>query len=210
MQISWHGLGCFRLSGKPNGQEVTVVTDPYQNSVGLRFPRSLTASMTLVSHDAPGANNIEAIGGENEVPSFVVTYPGEYEVKGVFATGVAAARSDGEHTIYRIDFEDMTVGFLGALDRTLTDDELSTLGSIDILLIPMGGGDVLGKTQAADLVAEIEPRLVIPSYYHVDGLKEKREGVEAFCKELGCPREDVSKLKMTKNALPVEGLRLIT
>ncbi len=207
MQISWHGLGCFQIKGKPNGQEVTLVTDPYQSSVGLRA-KSFEASMVLSSHDAPSANNTGSVSGENERGAFLVSRPGEYEVRGVFVTGVSARRKDEPHTIFRIDLEGIAIGFLGALDRVLQDDELEGLGNIDILLLPIGGGDVLSK-DAAEVVSQVEPRLVIPSYHHVDGLKEKREKAEAFCKELACPREDVSKFKVKKSALPTEGLQIV-
>ncbi|MFH1631849.1 MAG: MBL fold metallo-hydrolase [bacterium] len=209
MMISWHGLGCFSIKGKTGQREVTLVTDPYDNSVGLRFPRTLTASMVLQSHDAPEANNTDAVHGEEEGKPFLVTHAGEFEVKGAFAAGVRAPKKDGsEHTVYRIDLEGVSIAFLGALDRDLNDAELTKLGNIDVLILPVGGGPVIDKAVASDIVSQIEPRLVIPSYFDVQGLKVKLAGVEAFCKDLSCPREDANKLKIEKGSLPTDDIKV--
>ncbi len=205
MQISWNGLGSFVLQGKPISGEVALVTDPYQNSVGLRFPRTLSAAIVVESHKSDVANNAEAVSGEDKKKPFLITHAGEYEVQGIFVTGISAPKKDGtDHTIYRIRLEDIVVGFLGAIDRKLTDKEIEALGDIDILILPVGGGEVLDKDKAAEVVAQVEPRMVIPAYYHVTGLKKKLSDVEGFCKEISCPREDVNKLKVTRNDLPDE------
>lgn len=211
MQISWHGLGAFSITGKPVAGDVTLVTDPYQNEVGLRFPRTLSAAVVVSSHDALEANNLEAVNGMIEKkPPFTVTHAGEYEVQGIFVTGIHAPKKDGTpHTIYRITLEGVKIGFLGAIDRDLTDKELEKLGDIDVLIVPVGGGSVLNKDQAAEVVNQIEPRTVIPSYYDLPGVKMKLGDVEAFCKELACAREDVTKAKLSKSSLPQEDVNVI-
>ncbi|MBU1126077.1 MAG: MBL fold metallo-hydrolase [Patescibacteria group bacterium] len=207
MQISWNGLGSFVLQGKPIAGEVALVTDPYQNSVGLRFPRTLSAALVLESHDAEEANNVESISGEEKKKPFLISHAGEYEVQGIFVSGIHAPKKDGTpHTIFRIRLEDISIAFLGAIDRKLTDKEIGALGDIDILIVPVGGGSVLDKDRAAEVVAQVEPRMVIPSYFHVAGLKQKLADVEGFCKEVSCPREDVNKLKVTRNDLPEEDI----
>lgn len=209
MQISWNGLSSFVIKGKTTLGEVSLVTDPYDNSVGLRFPRTLTSAIVVQSHDAPEANNVSAVPGEEGETPFFVHHAGEYEVQGIFVTGVQAKKKDGTpHSIYRIRLEDVKIGFLGALDRELTDREIEALGEIDVLIVPIGGGKVLDKDEASDLVSQIEPRLVIPSYYDVSGLKQKLDKVEGFCKELACPREDINKLKITRSSLPVDEINV--
>lgn len=207
--ITWNGLGSFTISAKPMSEEVTVVTDPYEAEVGLKLPRSLAAALVVSSHDEPEASNTSAIEAEHDQKPFVITHGGEFEVKGVFVRGVRAPKKDGtEHTLYRIDAEDISIGFLGAIDRELTDPEIEALGTIDVLILPVGGGSVLTKDQASAVVSEIEPRLVIPSYFEVSGLKKPLGSVEPFCRDLACPREDVTKLKITKAGLPTEEIRI--
>lgn len=209
MNISWNGLGSFTITGKPLAGEVTLVTDPFDNSTGLRFSRTLKAAVVVQSHEAEVANNIDAVSGEEKDP-FIITHAGEYEVKGIFVTGISAPKKDGTaHTVYRIVLEEIVIGFLGSLDRALTDAELEKLGNIDILLTPAGGAQVLDAKKAAEVVSQVEPRVVIPSYVHVKGVKEKFSDAEGVCKELACAREDVNKFKIKKSGLPSDDMKIV-
>lgn len=210
MQITWNGLGSFSISTKPIQGEVTVVTDPFSDKVGVKLPRALTASIILQSHGGDMASNVKAVTAEEGKHPFVISYAGEFEVKGVFVHGIRAPKKSGEeHTIYRISTEGIRIAFLGALDRTLKDDELKRLGDVDILIVPVGGNDVASKTIANDIVSQVEPRVVIPSHYEIKGLKEKQEGVEGFCKEVACPNEEMNKYKVNKKTLPQEDMQMV-
>jgi len=210
MDITWHGLGSFSIKGKPVSGEVTIVTDPFEGGDGLRFPRTLSAAVVAQSEDSKDANNSEAVSGTDKKAPFLVSHAGEYEVQGIFVTGIRAPKKSGEeHTIYRISFEGITVAFLGSLDRKLNNAELDGLGNVDVLILPIGGGDVMDKDLAQTVVNQVEPRLVVPSYAKVAGSKRKLEGADAFCKELACVREDLNKLKVTKSSLPTDEIKVI-
>ncbi len=210
MNVIWHGLGCFSLQSKQIAGEANIVIDPFDNSVGLRIPKTLQAAIVAQSHDGPMANNTKAVSGmiESNKP-FIVTHAGEFEVKGIFVTGIRAPKKDGtEHTIYRINIEGMKIGFLGALDRKLKESEAGNFGNIDILILPIGGKSVLDKSVAQEVIQQIEPRLVIPSHYKLPGQKEDFDGVEGFCKEMACPLMEQNKLKITKSSLPQEDMQI--
>lgn len=207
MNISWNGLGSFVVSAKPGTDEVTVVTNPFAVD-GVRFPRSVAASIVVSSHSGDDANNRAAIVAEHEGSApFIVEHAGEYEVRGMFVTGVDAPKKDKTpHTIYRFDAEGIRVGFLGALDRPLTERELEGLGPIDVLIVPAGGKDVFGATGASEVIAQIEPRVVIPSYV----TPEAGYGdASALKRELSGPCEELAKFKFTKAALPEEEMKLV-
>lgn len=209
MQITWNGLGSFTILSKPVQGDVALVTDPYDATTGLKLPRALAASVVVQSHDGADASNVGAVAAEEGGKPFLVHHAGEFEVKGIFVAGIRAPLKDGtEHTIYRISAEGVRIAFLGAIDRELKDKEVEKLGNIDILILPVGGNDVLSKEKANDVVSQIEPRLVIPSHFDTKGLKKKLEGVEGFCKELSCPTEEVNKLKVTKSSLPQDDIRI--
>lgn len=204
MQISWNGLGSYTFAMKTTSGDVTLVTDPFESG-DVKFPRSLMTSIVVSSHDAATARSYDAMTPEypeDKRCPFVIEHAGEYEVRGVAVTGVAAPRKDGAmHTIYRIDVESMRIGFLGAIDRALTDKEIEALGTIDVLIVPAGGADVLSASLAAEVVAQIEPRLVIPSH---------AEDTSAFCREISCPAESVAKLKLVRANLPQEDMQIMT
>ena len=213
MQILWHGLSCFEITTSTVDGEVTVVTDPYGNETGLRFPRTLEANVILVSHDEEDANNLSAVSGSPKV----IDMPGEFEVRNVFLFGVDAPLKREvkgkriSNCMFRIETEGMHVAHLGALDRALTDVELQELENIDILMIPVGGGKVLSPKLAAEVIAQIEPRVVIPMTYNLPNLKEELATVDQFCKELGaCKREDMNKYKVSRKDLPEDDMLIVT
>jgi L-ascorbate metabolism protein UlaG (beta-lactamase superfamily) len=212
MQISWNGLSCFEIKSKTMSGEAVLVVDPYENSTGLRFPRSLEADLVAISHDQPHANNASGVQGA----PFVISTPGEYEVKGVFVYGIKADRKNGEkndkkNMIFRIETEQMSLAHLGALDRELTNAELEQLENVDILMLPVGGGRVMDAKTASLVISQVEPRLIIPMNHATPNVKEKAASIEDFCKEVGtCRREDTSKLKIAKKDLPEEDMLMVT
>lgn len=203
MMISWNGLGSFTFAVKTTQGDVTVVTDPFASDE-VKFPRSLAASLVLSSHEGDAARVYDAITPEypeDRRCPFIIEHAGEYEVRGVAVTGIPLPRKDGgAHTAYRIDAENMRVGFLGALDRAMTDKEVEAFGTIDVLIVPTGEG-LLSASAAAEVVAAIEPRMVIPSY---------TEDPSAFCRELSCPSESTQKLKLVRSGLPEEDMKVVT
>jgi L-ascorbate metabolism protein UlaG (beta-lactamase superfamily) len=213
MQIAWNGFSSFEITVKAAAGDVRIVTDPYQNTTGLRFPRTLEAEVLLQSHNEEDANNREAVVGT----PYVIDLPGEFEVGGVFVFGVSAPLKREEkgrcmdNLVFRIEAEGMRLAHLGALDRELTDEELQKLENIDILMIPVGGGRVMDPKVAAEVISQIEPRVVIPMTHAVEGAKESLGSVDAFCKAFGtCRREDMNKYKVTRKDLPEDDMVIIS
>ena len=213
MQISWNGLSSFEIVTKtPNG-DVHIVTDPYQNTTGLRFPRTLQAELVLVSHGEEDANNIEAVMGE----PYVIDLSGEFEVKSIFVFGISAPLKREvkgipiPNLLFRIEAEGMRLAHLGALDRILTDDELRRLEHVDVLMIPVGGGRVMDPEIASEVISQIEPRVIIPMTHALPLMKENFGTVDAFCNALGsCRREDINKYKFTRKELPEEDMLIVS
>lgn len=211
MNIAWNGLGSVIITAKVGQEDVSLVTNPFTSVGSLKFPKSVSASLVVKSHIGDDTDNDSAVVPEHEgdPQPFVVDHAGEYEVRGIFATGISVPKKDGApHTIYRFDVEGIHVGFLGAIDRSLTSKELEELGAVDILLIPAGGEGVLSASAAAQAVAQIEPRMVVPMYVSAaegDGYGD----VAAFVREISAPNETVPKLKITRAGLPEEDLRVV-
>ncbi|MDO8617424.1 MAG: MBL fold metallo-hydrolase [Candidatus Uhrbacteria bacterium] len=205
MQIFWHGFSCVRIEANQGDQAATLVTDPYGSDLGLRFPRTLAPDVVALSHQDQKKFSLDGFTNK----PFYLSDPGEYEVKGIFAYGISLKdEGTSPHTLmYRFEIEGMSIGFLGGLHRTLTDEEAGKLENIDVLFLPVGGSGAFTVKQAIETINEIEPRVVIPLGYHVEGIKEKLGTADAFCKQLGvCKRQDVNKLKLAKKDLPAEDL----
>lgn len=203
MDIVWYGHACFRLRGR----DTVLVTDPYDRSTGFP-PLRLTADVVTISHPHPHHAAIEAVQPAGERLRRV-DGPGEYEVAGALIEGVATYRDKqrgalrGKNTAYLIHLDDLSVCHLGALGHTLNSTQIEALKDADILLVPVGGGGALDGAEAAEVVSQLEPKLVIPMYYGTPALQ--LDSVDRFCKELAVPEATVQpRLSITKSGLSDE------
>ena len=202
MEITWYGHACFRLKDRA----AIVVTDPYDKSLGLPLPR-LKADIVTISHASPHHNYIEGV----EDVARVIDSPGEYEIKEVFITGIGltSARKNSEasyqNNIFVVYMEDIAICHLGDLNHIPTQQQVEDLGSIDVLMIPVGGKKALNAAQAAEVISLIEPHIVIPMHYSLPGLAIELDPVSKFLKEMGVANtEPLGTLKLTKASLPEE------
>jgi len=197
MNITWLGQSCFEIEDKISGIPVVLVTDPYDKDIGLRLPKT-RADIVTVSHDHHDHNYVEGIIGVDEKTPFIIDRPGEYEFRGMFVTGIGSYHDKeegaklGKSTMYKI-----------------SEAQIEKIGEVDILLIPVGGKYTLDAKDAAEVVRQIEPRVVIPMHYKIPGLNIDISGVEAFCKEMGSEGERMNKFKFQKKDLPIEETKFI-
>jgi len=169
MQLQWLGLSSFRIQT----QQSTIITDPYADSFGVTMPK-LKADIIMVSDpNNPLTNNTKRLSGE----AYVITGPGEYEVRQTFIYGIPAS-----HTIYLIKDQGISLAVLGPLDTGLNNDQLSKLEGADILLLPVG---TLNKEQRTVIVSQVEPRIIIPYLYKQSKVKMSLESLDVFLKEMG-------------------------
>jgi L-ascorbate metabolism protein UlaG (beta-lactamase superfamily) len=201
MEITWLGHSCFRLKGK----QATVITDPFSPASGYTLGK-VTAEIVTVSHAHPGHSYIQGVGGEPRI----LKSPGEYESAGVLTVGVHTYHDNekgaqrGKNTAFVIDVDDVMICHLGDLGHVLTAEQVAEIDGVDVLLIPVGGVSTIDAVQAAQIVRQLEPKVVIPMHYKTDALKRELETADRFLKEMGV-KEAVPqpKLTVTKNSLPL-------
>jgi len=164
----------------------SIVTDPFDTKIGYGELKFNKTDIATISHDAPGHNNAEGVKAE-----VVLTRPGEYEIGGVFITGVAMydrERPDrtSPNIVFVFDFGNISVCHLGDLDYVPDQSQVEALGPIDVLLVPVGGGGGLASSQAVEVISLIEPGIVVPMHYNTPASTIKGlEGVDRFLKEMG-------------------------
>jgi len=177
MIITHHGGQCFKVSFG----NTTLAFDPIAKTSKLP-PVKFGSDVAFVSMNHANFNGVDNVAHGNKQP-FVVAGPGEYEIGDVTARGFGVKTTyDGVeryNTIYQVRLEEMNLVFLGALSSPEIDPKiLGELGDIDILFVPVGGGDVLEVPQAAKLALKLEAKLIIPMHFDATSLK-------AFLKEVG-------------------------
>jgi L-ascorbate metabolism protein UlaG (beta-lactamase superfamily) len=204
MEITWYGHSCFRLTER---NFATVVTDPFEHKTVGYDALKLKAEIVTVSHDAPGHANIDAIKGTTHV----LTGAGEFEIGGVFITAVQTggggkkAKDKTRNTLYVFDYDGISVAHMGDLQETPTQSEVEALGTINVLLLPVGGGGSLNAAKAAEVVSMLEPNLVIPMHYSTPAAKLSLDSLNKFLKEMGLSKVEAQpSLKITRSGLPDE------
>ena len=209
MEITWYGHFCFRMMERGMA---AVVCDPFDHKIVGYDPLKLKADIVTVSIDNEEHNFISAVKGDPHL----ITGPGEFEIGGVFITGVQtnghAKKSDDEprNTLYVFDYNGLTVAHFGQIDRVPTQAEVEALGPVNIALIPVGDVSSLNAAKAAEVISLIEPNIVIPMHYATDGSQVKLDELNKFLKEMGISEaEHVPMLKMTSSTSLPEETRVI-
>ncbi len=205
MDITWLGHACFRLRGR----DVSILTDPYEGSDWGYAPLQTSANVVTVSNEHPHHAGVASIEGNPRV----LRGPGEYEIGGALIWGIRTARPPTEargakNTAFVIQLEDLTVCHLGDLaSAPLTAEELARIKDSDVLLVPVGGHCTINAAQAAGVVAQIEPKVIVPMHFATDATQGhlQLDGIERFCRELGAsevsPR---ARLSVSATSLPSE------
>ena len=201
MEISWLGHSCFQLRGK----NVTLITDPFSPQLGHSLGK-ISAPIVTISHNHPGHNYADGVNGNPRV----VRGPGEYEISDVLITGVASyhdekhGRELGRNTIYIIHMDDLVICHLGDLGHILQEEQLEEVADADLLLVPIGGQHTINATQAAEVISQVEPHIVIPMHYSPPG-DGAANPLDKFCREMGIEAINPQpKLSITRSALPAE------
>lgn len=194
MVITHHGGQCFKVT---HG-DTTLAFDPISKK-SKQSPVKFGADVAFVSMHHPDFNGIDEVTYGARQP-FVVNGPGEYEIGDVTARGFSVKTTyESEEryaTIYQVHLEGMSIVFLGAIGSVDIDPQiLGELSDIDVLFVPIGGGDVLDVAAASKLATKLEAKVIIPMHYD-------KKALEAFLKEEGSDNgKAVEKLTLKKKDL---------
>jgi L-ascorbate metabolism protein UlaG (beta-lactamase superfamily) len=200
MEINWLGHSCFKIRGR----QASIVIDPYPPNLGYSLGKP-TADIVTISHQHPSHNYDQGVGGEPRL----ITVPGEYEIKGVLIIGIATfhdaegGQKRGKNTIYVMDVDGVAICHLGDLGHVLTAEQVEEIDDVNVLLLPVGGASTIDASMAAEVIRQLEPKVVVPMHYKTPVLNRELGPVEKFLKEMGIERLDSQpKLSLTPSSLP--------
>ncbi len=171
MEITYLGLSCLRLRGR----DADVLVDPLPD--GVRGPR-LAPDIVVATEGETDPALLRPAEGRPQT----VRGPGEYELRGVRVEGIDGGEGV---TVMRIEVDEVRVVAVGRLKHQLSEETVDAIGHVDVLAVPVGGGDGLDAAEAARLVGALEPAYVVPVRFAVAGLPGEYEPVERFTKEMG-------------------------
>ncbi len=181
MDITWLGHSCFRL----HDADMTVVTDPYPASIGLRVDNR-PAEIVTVSNTHPNHNNAEGIDGGPKVFS----NPGEYEFNGVTARGVMTPLAEGQsqeerNVAFTIEIGGINICHLGDISVPMTTRIIDELKPIDVVLVPTGGHCTLDVDQVFQTLQDLDAKIVIPMHYMTEGITAEIDPIDNFVRRMG-------------------------
>lgn len=211
MRIKWLGHSCFKISSKSG---IRIVTDPFDDNLGYRIP-SVETDIVTVSHGHYDHNFVDCLNGDFEVIDKV----GDFNVKGIPIRGIHTFHDEeegakrGNNIVYTYTVDDIKICHLGDLGHLLTPSQLGMIGDVDVLLIPVGGVYTIAAEQAAEVIKQLKPAVVVPMHYKTKALRVNVEPVEAFeqlMNNVEKPAQQVVEIKkdeLDKNNLKVYILR---
>jgi L-ascorbate metabolism protein UlaG (beta-lactamase superfamily) len=211
MELTWYGRTCIRLRGR----DAVVVNDPYPSIVGPTG-RGITGDVVTFSHpdDNHPPKKVTKLSrdGGTAMPTslesaFVLDGPGEYEVHDVLLTGVRTYRDNdkgsqrGRQTAFVMELDGVHTIHLGDIGHELTEEKLADIGRVEVVCVPIGGA--LTAATAAALVAQLDPKIVIPMPVCEDEAACD-DAVKLFLHEMGAEPMIQPKLSIMPSSLPAE------
>lgn len=201
MRIKWLGHASFLVTCEDGTK---IITDPYDEKFGgLGYERiQETADIVLMSHQ-----HGDHAGKVNGNPQ-VITKAGITEAKGIEFKGIASyhdqsgGKERGPNTIFCFTVDSIRVCHLGDLGHLLSDEQISEIGDVDILLIPVGGFFTIGPEEATKVVDQLKPKVVIPMHFKTDKCDFPISGAEEFLKG----KTDVERFKGSEKEFKKEEL----
>ncbi len=195
MTISWKGFNYFKLQDSNR----TIVLNPYSLDKSTKFSK-FKSDIILFSNPS----QVKKVKFNKE--AFTIFSAGEYETNNIFIYG----REINKNIVYLIIYDGVKIAFLGEFNnQELEDKDLELIEGADVLILPVGGGDLTTPKEANKIVRQVEPRIVIPSCHSAGSFKLKAENINNFVKEFGTKAEIESKFKIQKKNLPQDEMKLI-
>ncbi|MGB9681884.1 MAG: MBL fold metallo-hydrolase [bacterium] len=202
MRITYNGHACFSIESSTG----IVVTDPFGEEIPYPVGR-LKGTIVTVSHEHFDHNVVKRVEGN---PAVVRT-PGEYNISGIKIKGVSAfhdkskGKERGKNIIFVIEIEGIKLCHLGDLGETLSEEQVKTIGNVDVLFVPTGGFFTIEPEEAQEIIKQIVPKIAIPMHYRTNYIKEWNiKPIEAFLKDITFPVKylETNSIKITKESLP--------
>ncbi|EKD52771.1 MAG: Zn-dependent hydrolase of the beta-lactamase fold-like protein [uncultured bacterium] len=209
MEITYLGHSCFKLKSK---EGLVLYMDPFKSDmVGLPLVKDV-ADVVTISHAHEDHSALEVITGPVNRPStFVIDREGEYEIAGVQISAIKTFHDKnngterGKNLVMLVVMDGLHVLHLGDICHKLTESQIEKVGSVDVLMVPVGGTYTLDADGAMEMVKEVQPSYVVPMHYKTSLTKiEGLSTLENFMEKNKLPvaGESVHKIRLDEGSLP--------
>ncbi len=205
MSIEWRGEGCFEI--RSVGDKVSIITELPKKDSGLSLPKKRSDIYLSV-----WGSSSDTILSNEKNNQFLISSPGEYEIKESFIQGFKLSSENNLIKVaYIINLEEIRIGYLGeANEKDITSEIIGLFENVDILILPVGGNEMLNADKSVEIITQIKPKIVIPSHFNIPKLKRKADKLDIFLKEVGSPNiKPEKKILIKKKDLNFEKTKII-
>lgn len=201
VEVSFLGHSCIKLRGK----KLTIIIDPSQSV------KKVESDIVLLTQNNEHHANLTSISPKDGKSPFVISGPGEYEISGCQIVGLATLAKESpegkgtKNTIYQVALDGLCFLHLGSLYKKLEKNQVEQLSNVEVLMIPVGGGYVLEPKDAPEVIAQLEPKVVVPIHYLEGNGNLPLKELDKFLKQEGADQKTaLDKLQLTREKLPEE------
>ncbi len=198
MVITYYGTQFFKIQ---LGDSVLAV-NPVSKESGVKAPK-FGSDIVLITANDPFLNGVENASFGDKTP-YVISGPGEYEVKEIFINGFQSEyktkKETKVNTVYQLNMEGINICFLGALSSDLPPKVKEAIDGVDILFVPVSGGELLSPLEASKIATNLEAKIVIPMDYE----RFSKDALKTFLKEWGDEKAPILE-KLTIKKKDLEG-----
>lgn len=179
MKITWLGHSAFKLEESTG---TTVVTDPYSKKLVGYEMQNVTADAVTVSHHHKDHDNLSKLNPDVQV----IDTLGFWEVKGVDVSSLLSyhdeegGRKRGENLIFKFRIDGVDLCHLGDIGEECTVRLGDSIGTVNVLMIPVGGNYTIDARQAKEYVDFLMPDIVIPMHYETPSSQIDVDRVDKF------------------------------
>lgn len=154
MKLTWLGHACFLL--EQDGY--IILLDPYTGVEGYP-PLKAAAHSVLCSHQHFDHNAVELVERlpRRESPFTVREIAAFHDDRG------GAAR--GENTVRVLSAGGIAAAHLGDLGHQLSPEQITSIGPVDLVMIPVGGTYTVDAAGAKQVCEALRPRWIVPMHY---------------------------------------------
>ncbi len=202
MEIKWFGQSCFAITSN-NGTRIVI--DPFDKKIGYPLP-DLEADIITTSHNHSDHNNVSIVRGEFKH----LDKPGQYLERGISISGISTFHDSkgglfrGKNLVFKYTIDDINVCHCGDLGHKFSPEQLGQIGSVDILLLPVGGLATINALAAVEVMEQLKPVITIPMHYRTKALRLLGylfSPVEKFLSLSTSPTMTIKTLSLTKEDL---------
>ena len=205
MKIKWLGHSCFLITSEKGTK---LITDPYTVGASINYaPIKESADIVIVSHDHGDHNNVSAVQGQPQI----VKGSGIKNVSGIELKGIATyhdksqGKERGDNTIFCFTVDGIALCHLGDLGHLLSQEQVDSLGSVDILFIPVGGVFTINAAEASQVCTQLRPKMIIPMHFKTPKCAYPISDVNIFLEGKEKVRQwDKSEIEFQAGKLPAE------